>query len=99
MLQKLSPRPKILLIVEGVMMANSAVMFAVNIATCRWQLAAAWFCAGMAWCIVEMKERTLQSLYALFNEQQEFIGYQHHLLLKSGVIHEETPEEKDVAAP
>jgi hypothetical protein len=80
------------------MMGFSAAMFVANLCTSHWTAAGAWFTAGMAWCVVELKERTLISLHGLCKNQQELIVIQHRALVKGGIIPEKAPEEEAGAA-
>jgi len=90
---------KLLYFGSSAMMGLSAVMFAFNLATGNWWIAAAWFNAGMAWIIVQLKDRSLIAIYDLCNTQHEIIVTYHIALVKGGIILEEAPEKEEGPAP
>jgi hypothetical protein len=79
-----------------VMIGMSAVSFAAHICRREWSPAAAWFCAGMAWIMIEMKDRTIGKVFEMSEQLASIAAYQHNLLVKHGVIHEEAPEKEAV---
>jgi hypothetical protein len=79
---------------SSAMMGLSAAMFAVNLATGHWVIAGAWFNAGMAWCLVQLKERSLIIMHDLCINQEKLIVIQHYALVKGGIILEEAPEKE-----
>ncbi len=84
---------------SSMMMGLSAIMFAINLWYKQWSIAASWFTSGVAWIIIEMKDRSEISSHRIILGQQQIIEMQHTILLQHGIIHEEAPEKEEVATP